>query len=230
MTSYSITFGILFAAVAKSVWLNIVDLNWLSFQMALALGLLIASDTIYTSHVLEPHGNAPRVHYRFSLKLIDLANFMVLSAAIILIDPENNFFDVNARTLLNLFPKRQQTIFWVLVLIYCSLVLVWNEHAGILAEIQQRFIHSPSQWTHIFVNLFPWIVLLLVLAQALLSYGAGRGYECCEWLAIWTRLAVLIAFSVYLFVYKYLVVSQPPGSATKGAPRGTANDPPPAAV
>lgn len=85
MTFYNIIFGILFLASLREVVVAVV-LGTGVFWEAAVLTLLVFSDAIYTSHVVEEH----KYPYTVQMKLVDLANFLVLACALLVLHPHSD--------------------------------------------------------------------------------------------------------------------------------------------
>src|ERR1044071_10132656 len=86
MTFYNIIFGILFLGGVREIFVALTSEHGgglLAFWEASILTLLIFSDVVYTSHVLEEL----KYPYTVWMKLIDLTSFILLTAALLLFNP-----------------------------------------------------------------------------------------------------------------------------------------------
>jgi hypothetical protein len=75
MTFYNIIFGILLVAAVGEMLRSLNHPNWLHLWEATSLALLVVSDVIFTSHVIEER----KKPYSVSMKFLDLFNFFILS-------------------------------------------------------------------------------------------------------------------------------------------------------
>ena len=138
MTFYSIIFGLLFVGAARELLRNLVIVlqldrelvaafsgdPWADLFRAATLAMFIFSDTVYTSHAVEDRG----LEYTVGMKLMDTFNFVLLSVAVVLLNPtETNAFDVSAGQR----PAWWATVFWLLLAVYFAMLSVWNWAAGI---------------------------------------------------------------------------------------------------
>ena len=121
MTFYNIIFGLLFMGSYSEVVRSLAagkDFIPEYFLQASVLSVLIFSDTIFTSMVIE----STRRRYSITMKLLDLTSFILLSFAIVVLNPTNqNMFQVpvNAESLLHsvtiTLGCSNETLFWALI-------------------------------------------------------------------------------------------------------------------
>lgn len=121
MTFYSIVFGFLFVGASRSVIAGLFPWDAIFFLRSAILTVLIINDVIFTSHLIEQEG----VQYSIGMKLIDLVSFLVLSMALVIIDPStSNIYGVKVPTLLD--AKWRSAAFWTALLVYWLLGQIWN--------------------------------------------------------------------------------------------------------
>jgi len=123
MTLYSIIFGILFVGACKELFQTLLQKQWSKFSEAASVTLLIFNDALYTSHILE----VKKVSYLIQMKLIDLVDFLLLSMAIVIIDPLENQLGIKSTEPF----RRREPFFWSLLTIYWIFTLEWNRLAFI---------------------------------------------------------------------------------------------------
>lgn len=131
MTFYSIIYGLLFLGSTSALFTLFIEGKYEEFILAIILCLLIYCDTIYTSDFLERGGN--HQYYRRGMKFIDLFCFLIVSALIIIICPESTFMlsiDISKSSALFITILESKLVwFFILLFIYCSLAIRWNEIA-----------------------------------------------------------------------------------------------------
>lgn len=192
MTFYSIVFGVLFLASANKVWHAILGQSHSGLLQSITLMLLIASDVIYTSHVIEEK-NRP---YSFNMKLLDLLNFFLLGFALIALDPMGgtDFYDGggNEGPPQHVGTQMNEPLFWFLVCTYWVILIFWNRSGSIYEGI--------AEWWA------PWIQPI-----GLLGFFPMLGLAC--WMpdtVIATILRALIAVGclMYLLMYKRIIAEK----------------------
>jgi RimJ/RimL family protein N-acetyltransferase len=182
MTFYSMIFGILFVAATGEL---LRSLNHPAFRHAveaLVVMLLIISDVIYTSHVIEDR----KIGYKVSLKFLDLLSFFLLTAAIFTLNPakEGRFGAAGAEPYLTAF-------FWCLIVLYWGTLILWNAVAGVYKRLP-----PDKRWQQ------PAIAAPLVVTAVAAVVAPGSGFvSLC-------RVAVLIIIIWYVAFYKRSVLNQ----------------------
>lgn len=192
MTFYSIIFGVLFLESANKAWHAILGQSHTGLLQSITLMLLIASDVIYTSHVIEEKDRG----YSFNMKLFDLLNFFLLGLALIALDPmgDMDFYDRhgNEGPPQHVGTQMNEPLFWGLVCIYWIVLILWN--------INGRLYKGIAEWWA------PWV-------QPMGLLGFIPMFFCS---LVWpdmiftTILRVLIAIAclMYLITYKRVLADK----------------------
>ena len=93
MTFYSMIFGILFLGAFREFLRSLNNESFAQICESATLMLLIFSDVIYTSHVVQDRQRP----YTVVMKYTDLGSFILLSLAVFALDPtQGNLFRVEA--------------------------------------------------------------------------------------------------------------------------------------
>jgi hypothetical protein len=137
MTFYNIIFGLLFIGAFREViyafgrpgW---ETPDWRLFCRASILSILVFSDTIYTAVVIEDKKRM----YSVPMKLLDLCSFIVLSLAVVLLNPAlNDMFEVDVSKVLDSLVASTgwtaEAMFWAILAIYMVILIRWNTLMGI---------------------------------------------------------------------------------------------------
>jgi hypothetical protein len=128
MTFYNIVFGILFVGTFREVLRSLAaGPDWTLFFLAATLSILVFSDTIYTSVVVE----GKKKVYSVEMMLLDLLSFVILSLAIVTINPSaDNLYQVNVSSVLDRMVSQAgigpETVFWILLSVYMCNLIAWN--------------------------------------------------------------------------------------------------------
>lgn len=190
MTFYNIIFGLLFIGAFREVIFALsAGPDWRLFCLTATLSVLVFSDTIYTSTVIEDKKN----RYSIYMQLLDLLSFIVLSFAVVILNPaKNDMFEVDVTTVLGTVVSRtglsHESLFWGLLSIYMFILVVWNKLLGV------DRVKRCDRWVK-------WVQPALALWFALMAWWAWRVAEPNATLHL-ARWFVLIAVLVYLIFFK----------------------------
>jgi RimJ/RimL family protein N-acetyltransferase len=213
MTFYNIIFGILFLGAFRVVIRSLASgpPDWKLFPLAAILSILIFSDTIYTSLVIEGH----RTRYSIWMKLLDLTSFIILSFAIVVLDPtDKNIVSVDVQILLanvtGWMRCSREALFWLLLAAYTVSMITWHHWAATYAELDRPW--GRRLW------LAQPFLLILFLLMAVLTWpipwlpvapvGPGR------WLLFALTLVYLVGYKPLLTWHLERVVAVKPLTAT----------------
>ena len=186
VTFYQIIFGILFLAAFREFLRSVNDVNFAHICESTTLMLLVFSDVIYTSHVVEEKGRP----YTLLMKFTDLGSFVLLSLAIFALDPtQHNLFQVQAGPRLQKF--NWIAIFWLLIVLYWSLLIVWNYFGKMYAAL-------PGKWSWV----QPPLILLFLVMLAVATLWPASAF------AILWRVWTVIVTALYLGFYKPYVLNK----------------------
>src|SRR5262245_26944645 len=130
MTFYNVISGILFLAACQAFVRNLgTPMIWL----AALLVVTILNESLLTSELIERKTN--EVEYTLPMKLVDFANFVIFSWALLVLSPTENAFSTDVTA--TLWGAGKLSVFWILLTAYWLLVLLWNHLGGQL---------DPSKW------------------------------------------------------------------------------------
>jgi diamine N-acetyltransferase len=189
MTFYNIIFGILFLGAFREVVSSLATgPDWNKFCLTATLSVLIFSDTIYTSMVIEGRRNT----YSVLMKLLDLTSFILLSFAVVVVDPtKENMFQVDAACRLeSLFGSenfKREGVFWMLLSLYAIVLILWNVRAGVYRNLKQ----------HRWVTLVQPLLVVFFALMAVLCFTQDEEYILKP-----ARVALLVISLIYLVGYK----------------------------
>lgn len=126
MTFYSIVFGLVFVGAIRVVAAAWISAAYEEMVLGGLLALLIFNDTVYTTQYVEHHAN----EYDIVLKHIDFASALVLIAAMLQINPGDNFLfhGQQADSTLGIYARLPAIM--ELVLVYWLLACLWNSYDG----------------------------------------------------------------------------------------------------
>jgi hypothetical protein len=169
MTFYNIIFGILLLGATQAMFAHIAEWNFGGLLEASTLAVLIFCDVVFTAHVIEQ----VKVNYTVNMKLLDLLNFLLLSAATLAAKPHApNMLDINAVRLLG---DHRERVFWALLLTYIIAVKFW--------EFGKEL--TKNKW---------YIVLIIAIVAMCVVVWISRW----DWLTAVMRLVTFGAALVYL--------------------------------
>lgn len=193
MTFYNIIFGILFLGAFNEVVRSLAVSNWEAFYKSATLSVLIFSDTIYTALIIEGKDKK----YSMLMKLLDLFSFILLSFAIMSLNPtDKSMFQVDTAALVGRLAGWMsggaETVFWMMLAVYMGVLVVWNMLLGIYTVMRH---HRWVQWVQpVLLLLFMFMALLTIQQQpwALGMLGAMR------WIVLLIVLTYLLAYKTGL--------------------------------
>ena len=128
MTFYNIIFGILFLGACRELFLAGFHGKWKDFCVATTIALLVFNDTLFTSHEIE----SLKLTYSVSMKLIDLLDFLLLTAVIVILNPAGNFLGIAVKG--RFYAHWREPIIWGLLSSYWLLGLAWNKLADVYSQ------------------------------------------------------------------------------------------------
>ena len=191
MTFYHIIFGFLLLAAFREFLRSLNDQNLAQIWESLTLMLLIFSDVIYTSHVIEEK----KKPYTVVLKFIDLGSFILLSLAVFALDTsEHNLFHIPAGQ--HLQKQNWIAIFWFLIVLYWLLLIFWNHSGQMYAGLPNNNRWIPRVQPGLLV---PFLVMFAVAA---LWPASAFAYGC--------RIVIAILAALYFVFYKSHVLDKMP--------------------
>jgi hypothetical protein len=184
MTFYNIIFGILFVAACRQL-LCLADSNlgWTAATVA----LIVFNDTLHTSQLLEGDEG---LEYKLSMKYLDLVAFMLLSLALIALDPADNPFAPKLAPTISGWLSKTWTV-WALLAGYWTIAWFWNLAAGLT---------SPMKWNNA-AHSGPIVFAAAFIAVAIL---AGVGWARGEF-PVPLRIAMFGGTAAYLVGAKLLL-------------------------
>jgi RimJ/RimL family protein N-acetyltransferase len=181
MTFYNIIFGILLVAAVGEMLRSLNHPNWLHLWEATSLALLVVSDVIFTSHVIEER----KKPYSVSMKFLDLFNFFILSAAIVALDPtDTGYFRVASADRYKFLDGT--AVFWWLIVVYWAALVLWNVKCRIYKSVPR----GTKWWWQ------PALGMPLLIMAIAATFAAGNPFT---WL--WSVI-VTISLAAYLGLYK----------------------------
>lgn len=187
MTFYNIIFGILFLGALREVVRSLAQPEHPGFWQAVTLSLLVFSDTVYTSEVIEEKQRP----YSVWMKLTDLGNFVLLTFAILAIDPTaENMLQLDVRPFFGGRPL--EPVFWSLLALYWLGLILWNVAGRMYVGVSARLL----RWVQ------PAFCGLSVLMVVLSSYAPAHGATAA------TRPIVAVLALAYLILYKPLLTGR----------------------
>ena len=188
MTFYNIIFGILFLASFREVIYSLNQPDSEHIFESLTLMLLIFSDVIYTSHVVEDREK----RYTVGMKYTDLFNFLLLGFAVFALNPtKDNIYQVAATS--GWTEGTWIAIFWALIVVYWIGLILWNLQGVAYSDRWMRYVQP--------------LLLLPLLIMLILSIFAPE----IAFTTIW-QIIIMGAMAVYFGVYKPLVMTKMRGS------------------
>lgn len=190
MTFYNIVFGLLFIGAFREVIFALAKgPDWPLFCLAATLSILVFSDTIYTSTVIESKKN----RYSIKMQLLDLWSFILLSFAVVVLNPaKNDMFEVDVTAVLKTFVSNTgwspEALFWGLLTLYMLNLVYWNRLLGLYK------VKRCPLWVK-------WVQLALALWFAWMAWWTWRVAEPNASLQP-ARWLVLVAVITYLLFFK----------------------------
>jgi RimJ/RimL family protein N-acetyltransferase len=186
MTFYSILFGSLLLAAVREVLRSLNQPDWSHLWEATTLALLIISDVLYTSHIVEDR----KKPYLVTLKFLDLFSFFVLCMAIFALNPtDKGYFGVAVADRYKFLDGT--AVFWCLIVVYWGALVLWNFRCD-----AYRYVPKGTQWWWQPVLGAPLLVMALA---AVIAPGStfARAFS----------LLVTACVAAYLGLYKHHVLN-----------------------
>jgi hypothetical protein len=196
MTFYNIIFGLLFVGAVRELLLEVIQTTWpasAAAWQAATLALLTFGDVVYTSHVVEEL----RQPYTVWMKLIDLTNFVVLTAALVTLDPSViGVFQLAQGDLTQHLPTAfAPWWYWALVSLYWMMLLVW---------VRVGAVHRPAaELAEFLARDWRWPDWLVAGARALVVWGriSGLGVllgatAVATWRPAWLTVVAPVVFAL----------------------------------
>lgn len=185
MTFYNVISALLFLGSLR-VLLSFLEKGcWTDVPSAALLVVLVFNDMLSTSHSIECN---PSINYTLPMMMIDLANFLLLSLAMVVLSPAENLFGVSLPRIAGFLSPPS---FWALLALYWVALIQWT-------RISEK--EEPPQ-SSILVAL-RWLVSALFLGQGILS---ELGFKITSLIGGWVILAYVV---VYLTCLRPLFPSQ----------------------
>lgn len=218
MTFYNIIFGILFLGAVREIFASFAlpeQIRSLAFWKAAALTIIVFSDVVYTSHILEDL----KKKYNVWMKLLDLVNFIILTLALLSLNPTaSNMFQLSVEPMFikyNIGNPAPDWFFWTLLSIYWLLIIMWIRQGEVHpddAEFETLKRELPdSSWIRlpaiekIIWFLIKWGRLIGLLCFAITVLNAFLTPEHLYWLSptiCFLAIFYLLISGVILNLYK----------------------------
>ncbi|MEO8297898.1 MAG: GNAT family N-acetyltransferase [Burkholderiales bacterium] len=195
MTFYNIIFGLLFIGTFREVMVALMlpaGPNWPLFALAATLAVLVFSDTIYTAVVIE----GKKFSYSMTMKLLDLWSFILLSFAVMVLNPDkNDMFEIDARDAMTRVELATgwsaEALLWGLLTVYVLNLVVWNHLMGV-GMVQGRY-----RWVR-------WVQPLQALAFGVMAVLAWQkalpeaAMQGLRWVMLAGVVVYLLRFKTYM--------------------------------
>jgi len=120
MTFYNVLSALLFIGGLRVLLISFENANWQNIFASGCLAVIIFNDMLSTSHQIE---SKKEIEYSGWLMLIDLANFLLLALALVIVSPAQNLFD---EPLPNVALYFGSPTFWLFLLLYWLLLMIWT--------------------------------------------------------------------------------------------------------
>ena len=120
MTFYNVLSALLFIGALRAWLISIENLNWQDIFALGCFAMIVFNDMLSFSRDVEIKRE---IQYTTWLMLIDLANFLLLALALVVISPTKNLFDVQ---LPNVAGYLGRSTFWLLLLLYWLFLMLWT--------------------------------------------------------------------------------------------------------
>jgi hypothetical protein len=229
MTFYNIIFGILFLGAIREVVVAFLLPEGERARViweAATLALIIFSDTVYTSHLVEEQ----KLPYRIWMKLIDLVNFLVLGFAFLLLEPsDKNILQLPVQDILKVLfgPPGQppRWVFWATIFVYWLLLTAWVR-IGTLhpTHLEYQSMTRGTFYSKIWLHNILWFLVGWgrLLGLLFLAFTVA----IAAWLPGWLTFITPIVFALALLnllitgilfnLYERSPERQLPGSGARG--------------
>jgi hypothetical protein len=186
MTFYNIIFGFLFIAAFRGFLRSLNADDFAQVFESTTLMLMIFSDVIYTSHLVEERKRP----YSVGMKYLDLFSFIILGLAVFAMDPSSyNLAEGTPGSRLTRVDA--SVLFWLLIVLYWVLLLAWNTVAKCYEALPRKMALVQP------LLLAPLIVMLL------LTILAPTNSLTLVW-----RVLILVLIGLYTFLYKLKVLNR----------------------
>ena len=120
MTFYNVLSALLFIGALRAWLISIENLIWQDIFALGCFAVIVFNEMLSFSLGVEIK---KEVEYTTGLMLLDLANFLLLALALVVISPTKNLFDV---PLPNIAGYLGRSTFWLLLLLYWLLLMLWT--------------------------------------------------------------------------------------------------------
>lgn len=200
MTFYNIIFGLLFIGAFREVIFALANLDWPLFFLATTLSVLVFSDTIYTTDIIDVDGKNNL--YSVDLKLLDLLSFILLSFAVVVLNPvSNDMFEVDVTPVLDTIAGKSglnketllETLFWGLLTLYMLILVRWNKLLGLdRVKLRHRWVNKVQ----------PGFVLVFAVMAGLAWFSVEPELHCARWIVCLFVVVYLLGFKRYVCIKK----------------------------
>ncbi len=180
MTFSNVLSGILFFSAFQQLLFALNGSQSPELIMSITLAVLIANDVIYISHKVEGEKS---VDYTWKFMLIDLATFVILSLAILVLgghDSTKNMFQIKLKSPLGEYFSH--TNFWWALAAYWSLIMLWTGLAR---------IHKTYPWP---LYIMSWLVAIAFTIQAILTSTVSQSISDYSGLGALAYLVIFLAY------------------------------------
>ena len=184
MTFYNVLSALLFIGALRAWLISIESVVW---QDVFALGcfaVIVFNDMLSFSLSVEIK---KEIDYTAGLMLIDLANFLLLALALVIISPGKNLFDVPLPTIAR---QLGSSAFWLFLLLYWLLLMLWtylgrrSQRRAVIGQITVAVVFLVrwllSLWTAtdrpVLFNaiVFAYVLLYLTVVRPILRRNSQR--------------------------------------------------------
>lgn len=178
MTIYGVILAILFLGAFRELLASIESGNVLRILMSLTLALLVFNDAIYTSWTVEQR----KREYRPPLMSIDLANFLILAAVLISMNPtRDNVFSLAVPRIGGWLPESRA---WLLLGFYWLLVILWTKLAG---------VYETPQYPRWLIYCSLGISVLFFIESGFAASSGGKAKLMFTWLTAFYAFFYILA-------------------------------------
>jgi uncharacterized membrane protein (DUF373 family) len=122
MTFYNVLSALLFIGALRVLLVSIENVSWQDIFASGCFAMIVFNDMLSFSLAVEIN---KEIQYKARLMLIDLANFLLLALALVIMSPSKNLFDV---PLPNISSRLGSSTFWLLLLLYWLFLMLWTYH------------------------------------------------------------------------------------------------------
>jgi len=161
MTFYNVLSALLFIGALRVLLISIENVVWHDIFASGCFAMIVFNDMLSFSVEVEIK---EEIEYTARLMLIDLANFLLLALALVVMSPGKNLFDV---PLPNIAGHLGSSTFWLLLLVYWLLLMLWT-YLG--RGVQHRYL-VIGRLAVVAVFLIRWLLALQTTDRAALYNG-----------------------------------------------------------